>query len=620
MRRTLLILMAALLMLTDAAFAQSAGPADAFVVCSVTQMSGNFFTDMWGNNTTDIDVRTLIHGYRTVAQASEIQYLFDPSVVSGYSAAVDGEGNKTYVIELQKDLTYNDGTPITASDYVFSILLSGSPVVAQLGGIISTPGAIVGYEAYASGQTDAFAGVRLIDTHRFSIAIKAEYLPYFYEMKLLDWAPCPAFVIAPGCTVSDDGSGAFIQGDFTRDLLLETVFDPDAGYMSHPKVTCGPYQLVEYDRTASEARFEINNRYKGDYAGQKPSIPVIVLREAKSGEMIGELESGAVQLINKVTDGQAIDEGLALAAQSRAGSIDYLRNGFGFISFACEQGPAQFQAVRQAVAHCVDAEAFTADFLHGYGQTVHGYMGLGQWMVRRLNGMTAYTPDDRDWGAWEELSIDSLIPRSLDLEKARTLLIEDGWTLNAQGDAYAEGQDKVRFKRVDGDLMALSLNWAKLPGSAAAELLEQMLTENFAKVGIALTVTEVPFAEMLKCYYRQTARTYDMFYLATNFEEVFDPYLNFNTADEYQGARNTTGLRDEALMGLAKDLRETEPGDLLGYCQKWLKFQLRWGELMPMVPLYSNIYFDFFDPGLVGYEPSAHLNWASAILYANFER
>ena len=35
-------------------------------VGSPTRVSGMFFTDMWGNNTSDIDVRTLLHVYNTV--------------------------------------------------------------------------------------------------------------------------------------------------------------------------------------------------------------------------------------------------------------------------------------------------------------------------------------------------------------------------------------------------------------------------------------------------------------------------------------------------------------------------------------------------------------------------
>ena len=33
------------------------------VVGSTTAMSGAFFTDLWGRNTADMDVRTLLHGY-----------------------------------------------------------------------------------------------------------------------------------------------------------------------------------------------------------------------------------------------------------------------------------------------------------------------------------------------------------------------------------------------------------------------------------------------------------------------------------------------------------------------------------------------------------------------------
>ena len=36
------------------------------VVASTTKMSGNFFSDLWGNNTSDSEVRTLLHGYNLV--------------------------------------------------------------------------------------------------------------------------------------------------------------------------------------------------------------------------------------------------------------------------------------------------------------------------------------------------------------------------------------------------------------------------------------------------------------------------------------------------------------------------------------------------------------------------
>ena len=45
-----------------------------------TMVSGSFFTDMWGNNTSDIDVRAMLHGYSTVAWTNEAVYAVDDSM------------------------------------------------------------------------------------------------------------------------------------------------------------------------------------------------------------------------------------------------------------------------------------------------------------------------------------------------------------------------------------------------------------------------------------------------------------------------------------------------------------------------------------------------------------
>ena len=38
--------------------------------------------------------------------------------------------------------------------------------------------------------------------------------------------------------------------------------DPESGYMSHPKVTCGPYTLTDY--TGDSVTLELNSRFLGD--------------------------------------------------------------------------------------------------------------------------------------------------------------------------------------------------------------------------------------------------------------------------------------------------------------------------------------------------------------------
>lgn len=610
----------------------SSGDFGDFVVAATTTLSGCFFTDMWGNNTCDIDVRTLLHSYSTVVWSTQPTYIVNPIVVSGIKAETNEDGNKVYTIQIYNDLTYNDGSPITARDYVFSILMQSAPQVAAIDGTINNMDHLAGWDAFSGGQSEVFSGVRLLNDYTFSMEIKEEYLPFFYELSLVDVTPYPIQVIAPGCEVADDGQGAYIRNTdssitepiFTVALLNETIIDPETGYLSHPYVTSGPWELVSFDWDTRELRARINPNFKGNWDGQKPVIDNIVFRSILPGEMIGALEDGSVHLLNKVVSGADIAEGLDLTVSGAFYTVNYSRIGFGFINFSCESGPMQFQAVRQVMAYAIDVDAFVSDYTMGYGTPVYGYYGIGQWMVLMVSDMgteemAENTGDmsEETKAAWEALSLDDLNHYDVNLELAEQLLIDDGWTLNEQGQPYEKGVDTVRCKMVDGKLMALRLKFGKMQDSVAAQLLEDQIRGPLAEIGIVIESTTVPFQELLEHYYRQNERTYDFMYLATNFISAFDPYFVFNTEEDYQGHQNTSGLRDAELEAYALELRQTQPGAYLEYCQKWMKFQLSFNEKLPMLPLYSNIYYDFFTDKLQNYHPETeNQTWPIALLYA----
>ena len=87
-------------------------------------------------------------------------------------------------------------------------------------------------------------------------------------------------------------------------------------------------------------------------------------------------------------------------------------------------------------------------------------------------------------------------------------------------------------------------------------------------------------------------------------------------ADAEIGAANRTAIVDEELYNLAVDMRRTEPGDVLAYCQKWVAFQERFAEVLPVIPVYSNVYFDFYDNTLQEYDITANQTWSQAIVKA----
>ena len=638
MKKLLSILLAALMALagTVAMAEQAAGaPDDELVVGSTTALSGSFFTEMWGDNTSDIDVRMLLHGYNLIQWNGERgSYGIDPTVVTGISAADDPRGNRTYTITLSGGLTYSDGAPITARDYAFSMLLAASPEVAAIGGETVSSDWIVGVDAYKRGDADVLSGVRVLDDYTLAVTVSAEYRPFFYELGILDVCPYPIAVIAPGCEVADDGDGAYIrnidpeieQPIFTAELLNATILDPNSGYLSHPSVVSGPYTLESFDWESRTATFAINEYYKGNADGVKPSIARIVFRTVSPQTMVAELQSGAVDLLHKCVQADVIDAGLALTASGSVAAQSYDRSGFSFVSFNCEQPAVSSAAVRQAIAYCMDKDALVSGYVGNYGAAVKGCYGLGQWMTRLIDGRVAVplAASDADAGeaatdaqaAWEALSLDGVRDYALDLNAAAALLESDGWTLNREGGAFDPASDDVRCKEIGGELVALDLKLIYPEGNAIGALLETALADNLAQVGVALTVEAVPMPELLERYYRTAERDCDMIYLATNFSYVFEPSNAVNPDDAYQGAFNRTGIADEALYDLAVDMARTEPGDVLSYCQKWVAFQERWAEVLPAIPVYSNTYYDFYTSALQGYDIGANVTWSQAIVGA----
>ena len=281
----------------------------------------------------------------------------------------------------------------------------------------------------------------------------------------------------------------------------------------------------------------------------------------------------------------------------------------------------------------MDRDLLTRDYTGGYGLRVDGYYGLGQWMFGIVEGTLAYPveqPEDENnagaWKAyedeiarWEELSLDGLTVYSEDLDQARRLLDQDGWRLNDEG---------IREK----DGVKLDLRMIYPEGNAMRESFEERLIPNLEKVGIRLTLIPVPLEELLGVYYRlpeyvsgtyvspdlmdeNRVRSMDMIYMASDLEIVFDPSIHF-ILENGQHSWQSTQYVDQKLFDLAWDMTHTEPGQVLEYMQRWVTFQEYFNETLPMLPIYSNVYFDFFIAELQNYNVGETVTWGQAIVGA----
>ena len=675
---------------------------DELIVGHPTEMRGDFFTEMFGNNTADIDVRSLIHGYNLVNwDQNQGEYVFDPTVVTETRVMEDAEGNRTYFLAIANDLSYSDGTRITAWDYAFSLLLMMAPEMEEIGAKIYRAEHILGYREYITGQYSALTGVNVLSDYQMAITLDKEYLPFFFETGLFLCVPYPIHIIAPGCRVYDDGLGIYIGNRdqsiseplFTAELLQKTILDPETGYNSHPAVVSGPYILKSFDGVT--AHFEANPYYKGTWVqelpapwgeepveeegetlaeedaieDEKPELPAnytpvtdeesgeiryylahpqiqkIAFSAVNSEEVSQQIADGELHLINKLVYGPAISEMMQNTEETNARVQTYPRLGMTFLTFSCDWPTVSEKEVRQAIAWCMDRDALTQEYCQGYGLRTDGYYGLEKWEYMLVSqqidppvhllesGETIpesqagfenlYAHNDAEYdemiAAWQELSLEQLTPYAVDLDAANNLLNQAGWTLNRDGEAYRPGVDEVRCKMIDGELVALDLKMMYPEGNRIVDTLQENFIDHLNAVGILLTLVPTSMDDLLTSYYRETERSTDMIYLGTNFHVVVDPSITYSADTQLAHERwNNTFSDDEELYQRAVEMRKTHPGDLYGYITKWIAFQERYNEVLPAIPIYTNIYFDFHVPYLQNYNITAHVTWGQAIVESYF--
>lgn len=575
-------------------------PTGQLVIGTLTDLESDFYDASFNNSATNYKLYYLLHGYGTVVSDIDGAFVYDPTVVKSHEEVENEDGTKTYTVTINDGLVWSDGTPITAKDYVFQLLLESSPEMNQVDGYPSQAGySLVGYDAYFAGETENFAGVHLVDDMTYSVTVKAEELPYHYDITYATAAPRPMHVIAPDCDVVDSAEGASITGEFTADLLLKTINDPDTGYRYNPSVVCGPYMFESYDTASRQGTVVVNPNYAGDYRGVKPVIEKVIIKTVKNDTMINELASGSVDLLFQCSGADTINGGLDLVDQGKAEKNTFFRNGYGKIQFDCSQFPTDSQNVRQAIAYCLDRGEFARQYSGGYAAVVHSYYGLAQWEYQESK-----TWIDENLETYEK-----------NIDKAKELLEADGWNKNADGSDYSG--TGTRYKEVDGELKPLVIEWANTDGNPVSELLATMLPEAMTEAGMELKATTMDFPTLSACISHSGDKIYNMYNLATGFALASSPWYYYSTDPVWmQGGYNSNWIVDKDLEAAAYALKPIAYDDDAAWLPAWQNFIKVWNEKLPDVPLYSDEYYDFYSTRLKGWSSSSVWEWSRAVLDA----
>lgn len=597
------------------------------IIGSTTQMSGDWET-LWTNNGADSDVLQLISGYDTVAQTKDGEFIWDKTVVKLAIEKTNEDGSQTFTFVLNDGLYWNDSTEITAKDYLWFYAVFADKERAAAFGLSGNAGKdYVGHDAYYDGSMPVFTGLRLLGDRRFSVTVAAEKLPYYYDKLMVSLSPYPMHVWLPeGAELFDAGDGIYLGGNVTTEDIRETV--KAARWNSENRVSCGPYSLKSYDKSAAMAVLEANPYYLGNYEGKRPKIAKIFYIKLESETQLDMLKTGEVDLISGMAEGVEINAALDMVEAGGFEAVSYERNGYGKLLFVCDFGPTQFVEVRRAIAYLLNREEFASQFCQGYGTVVNGPYGLAMPMYK-----AAKEELDRRLNAY-----------SYSQEKAVEELERGGWIYGVDGKPYQSG---LRYKEVsenemsgyedkiirlsDGrKLMPLVIEWLSSENNPISELLDIMLVkgEAAAAAGIRINRTTVQFAELQNWVMRDVSQgvqyeipTYNMFNLASDFSAYYDQSYQW-TRDENLIAYgyNVQRLSDPELDRLSMDMvYGVAPGDEEEYQKIWVEYIARYNELLPELPLYSNTYYDVFRDKIRGYEVNSLWKAVDAILYCTVE-
>lgn len=594
MKRILLLLAVALLAVSALTACGTTGgsttEAKGTFIVGTPKLNGDFIAG-FGNSSYDKSVRDMLWALPTYTTTPGGEFLLDETVVKAVETSVDDAGNKTYKFTLNSGLKWSDGSDVTAKDYVFGILFAASPEWVEAGNSDTTGDSLLGYAAYHAGETEVFEGVKLLGDLEFSVTIGAEFLPYFYEVAYAAFGPSPMAVWAPDLTIGEDGSS--LVGDVAAVASNVATTERFA-----PSVTSGPFTFESFENDV--VTLQVNPNYAGDYRGEKAKVATVIVKYVDPTTDVDLVISGDIDLVAGVVEGAKIEKA---KGSDQADVVSYKRNGYGMIAFANDFGPTKENKVRQALAYLIDRNTFLVNILGGYGAMVNGEYGLSQWMYTTQADTVEST----------------LVNYTFNVDKANELLDSTEWKFEADGVTPWDATKAADgYWRYNANKEVLQINHLGTTGNPITDLIGTEWPKGLNRAGVKFTIEWQDFNSLLANYYYSyeldpAERKYHSFNLATGFTEVYDPYYSYHS--DFLGTwQNATQTNDSLLDFLMEKMRSLDPTDKEAYASYWLEYQVRWNELLPVLPIYSNEYFDVFNVRVSGLSTTPTYGWARAIL------
>lgn len=347
------------------------------VVAGISEPQGifnpYFFINGWDENVTNVIFSRLIdwdsHGNLV------------PGLAESWKVSPDG---KVYTIKLRPDLTFSDGSPLTAEDVAFTLTVLYDPKYD--GDTDITLANIAGGADYKAGKADSVSGLKVIDPLTLQVT-----------------------TTQPGATTLGKIGGpvlskAYYGKGYQRGNLdyLRTLHGKPLGN--------GPYVYEKYI-PGQEIRFHANTHF---YRGTPPT-PRFIYRVTNPSTNFQLFQTGETDYDAFTSRPDDIEQLklLGFANINLYGSSDYSK-----VEFNVRRPALQDVKVRQALIYGLDRQKLIDVVYQGYGTVANEPISPISW---------AYNPE-------------GVNPYKFDPTQAKKLLDEAGWKPGPDGIRVKDGK------------------------------------------------------------------------------------------------------------------------------------------------------------------------------------
>ena len=406
------------------------------------------------------------------------------------------KGGEAYTYEIHDEAVWDNGTPVQASDYIFTLKIIFNP---KIGGITGAYRGILEFIADVEVDPDNPRKFTVLTKRTYLDAIAATgawiYPEYAYDPKGL----LKDFSLAD---MSDPEKAGALADDPRlqefADAFQSAQYNQDKDFI----VSCGPYALEEWI-PSQQLRLKRKKDWWGDELMEK--YPLL---SAYPEELVYKIVPDQNAAIAMAKEG-SLDVLAAIPPTSFLEMIetDLIKDQYNiftpptflynYLGLNGVSPKLKDKEVRQALAHLLDVSVIIDEiYPGGLGEPISGPMGFYDYQDPKLT------------------------PYPYDVEKAKQLLDQSGWK-----DTDGNG---IRDKVVDGQKQELDLEYSITPGNPVATNVSLTLQEGAKKAGININIVTKEF-NLIRQSFR--SKKFELFSSAHSLEpSLYDPYQFWHTA------------------------------------------------------------------------------------------